>query len=333
MVENPFSGIPKANVQADIKRERRALSEKELRRLFRATRIRPLVEAKTVRRGPNKGEQAAKVRPKTEVRLQRLGRERELIYRTLAFTGLRQNELASITVAQVHTSANPPYIDLNAADEKSGRGTKIPLRRDLAVLLTAWIDEKPHSQPVLSMANAGRVDPSTKLFNVPAQLVKILDRDLIAAGIPKRDDRGRTIDVHALRHSFGTMLAKSGATPKESQLAMRHSKIELTMNTYVDASLVDVVGAVESLPTIADHQTLMATGTGEARKNCRREAPNRAPAHANSGKREQTGEDSPISSTGSRHEKTSREQSVSRGFPSEADGTRTRNHRIDSPVL
>jgi hypothetical protein len=31
-------------------------------------------------------------------------------------------------------------------------------------------------------------------------LVRILDRDLKAAGIPKTDDRGRTVDVHALQH-------------------------------------------------------------------------------------------------------------------------------------
>lgn len=30
--------------------------------------------------------------------------------------------------------------------------------------------------------------PETALFNVPAQLVKILNRDLAAAGIPKKAD-------------------------------------------------------------------------------------------------------------------------------------------------
>lgn len=39
------------------------------------------------------------------------------------------------------------------------------------------------------------------MFEVPVGLVRILNRDLKAAGIPKRDDRGRTVDVHAMRHS------------------------------------------------------------------------------------------------------------------------------------
>ena len=80
---------------------------------------------------------------------------------------------------------------------------------------------------------------------------KILNRDLKAAGIPKRDDRGRTVDVHALRHTFGTMLSKAGVSPSVAQAAMRHSSIDLTMNIYTDPRLLDVQGAVESLPHIS----------------------------------------------------------------------------------
>ena len=50
-------------------------------------------------------------------------------------------------------------------------------------------------------------------FTVPAGLIRILDRDLRAAGIPKVDERGRTVDVHAPRHTFGTLLSKAGYTP------------------------------------------------------------------------------------------------------------------------
>ena len=52
------------------------------------------------------------------------------------------------------------------------------------------------------------------LFTVPSGLVRILNRDLEAANIPKKDDRGRTVDVHALRHSFGTLLSTSGVAPR-----------------------------------------------------------------------------------------------------------------------
>ena len=82
---------------------------------------------------------------------------------------------------------------------------------------------------------------------MPAGLVRILDRDLLLAGILKRDERGRTIDVHAMRHTFGTLLSKGGVMPRTAQAAMRHSTINLTMNSYTDPRLLDVAGAMESL--------------------------------------------------------------------------------------
>lgn len=62
-----------------------------------------------------------------------------------------------------------------------------------------------------------RFDPVTA--NLPA-----------LAGIPKRDERRRTVDVHAMRTTFGTLLRKAGVYPRTAQAAMRHSTIDLTMN-------------------------------------------------------------------------------------------------------
>jgi len=88
-------------------------------------------------------------------------------------------------------------------------------------------------------------------FAVPQDFVKILDRDLAAAGIPKRDERGRTVDVHALRHTFGTHLSKNGVAPRTAQAAMRHSSLDLTMDVYTDPSLLDVAGALDVLPELS----------------------------------------------------------------------------------
>ena len=106
---------------------------------------------------------------------------------------------------------------------------------------------------------------------MPHKLCKILNRDLRLAGIPKRDDRGRTLDVHALRHTFGTLLSKGGVAPRTAQAAMRHSKIDLTMNVYTDPKLLDVRGALDALPALplqadqAEGEALQATGTDEPR--------------------------------------------------------------------
>src|SRR5262245_47054311 len=55
-------------------------------------------------------------------------------------------------------------------------------------------------------------------------------------------------------------------SPRAAQEAMRHSSIELTMNLYTDPMLLDVQGAVESLPEIsvtyepAENQQRIAAG-------------------------------------------------------------------------
>ena len=101
--------------------------------------------------------------------------------------------------------------------------------------------------------------------------MRILDRDLLAAGINKADERGRTLDVHALRTSFGTLLSKGGVAPRTAQAAMRHSTIDLTMNTYTDPKLLDVYGALDSLPSLdldasppTERPMMRATGTHDA---------------------------------------------------------------------
>lgn len=93
--------------------------------------------------------------------------------------------------------------------------------------------------------------PAAPLFYVPTGLRRILDRDLIAAGIPKIDDRGRSLDAHALRTTFGTHLSMAGVPLRTAQTAIRHSTPALTTNDYTDPRLLDVHGAIESLPALA----------------------------------------------------------------------------------
>ena len=78
-----------------------------------------------------------------------------------------------------------------------------------------------------------------------------------------RDRDGCTADFHALRHSYITLLERSGVSPKLAQELARHSDIRLTMNVYTHAGLYDLAGAVDSLPSVlgTGSQTLAATGT------------------------------------------------------------------------
>jgi integrase len=271
LASNPFAGIVKANEKADPRRQRRAMTEAELLRLLPVARERPSLDAMTVRRGPRKGERCAKVRPEVRARLELIGRERALLYKPLVLTGLRKGELASLTVAHLRLDDAVPCLTLDAADEKNREGNDIPLRDDLAADLRDWLAAKLRRlQEKARQAGAAipaRLPPDIPLFTVSGQLCKILNRDLRLVGIPKRDDRGRTLDVHALRRTFGTLLSKGGVAPRTAQAAMRHGKIDLTMNVYTDLALLDVRGALDTLPGLplrgnpAEGEAMRATGT------------------------------------------------------------------------
>jgi integrase len=252
--EHDLDRIAKADEKADPRRQRRALTEDELTRLLAVAVVRPLTDARTVRRGARKGEAYAELRAETVSRLQAAGRERALIYKTLLLTGLRKNELATLTVGQLDLTLGAAFLQLDAADEKNRSGSAIPIRDDLADDLRGWlIDKLAVIQSQARKAGgpiALRLPTETLVFAVPAGLLRILDRDLKAAGIPKRDDRGRTVDVHAMRTTFGTLLSKTGTSPRTAQAAMRHSDIKLTMGVYTDPRLLDVRGAVEKLPVL-----------------------------------------------------------------------------------
>ncbi len=213
-----------------------------------------------------------------------------MIYKTLVLTGLRRGELASLTVGQLVLDTDPAFLVLAAADEKNRQGSNIPLRADLAADLRQWLAEREKTvqseaeglpRHVLRLPTAApTLSTDAQVFTVPAALVKILDRDLVAAGIArrvetspgqfkidKRDERGRTVDVHALRHTFGTLLSKGGVAPRTAQAAMRHSTIDLTMNCYTDPKLLDVAGAMDALPALPlstgpQREAVAASATG-----------------------------------------------------------------------
>ena len=294
---NPCAKVPKADEKADPRRQRRALTEEELRRLLVVARLRPLADFgratqkteadagapkranwtrapltfDTIAEAANRGRDALAKRPDFIALLERRGRERALIYKTLVLTGLRKGELASLTVGQLDLDAEQPYAVLNAADEKNRQGSTIPLRADLAADLREFLADRLKMLQDAARLRIGepvplRLPPAEPVFDVPSGLVRILDRDLRAAGIPKRDERGRTVDVHALRHTFGSHLSKAGVPLRTAQAAMRHSTPTLTANVYTDPKLLDVAGALDALPALpldakpqADRQR--ATGT------------------------------------------------------------------------
>ena len=227
-----------------------------------------------------RGRERLKDNPQFIAKQERLGRERALIFKTLLLTGLRKGELAAVTVGHLELGGTLPVIVMNSDETKNRQSADLPIRTDLADDLRKWLAALQNERHGASDADGERVALTfqrdagdalpldTPLFRVPKGLLRILNRDLATAGIPKRDERGRTLDVHSMRTSLSTLLSKGGVAPRTAQAALRHSDIKLTMTTYTDPKLLDVQGALDSLPQLPLHdaphsqrETMKATGT------------------------------------------------------------------------
>jgi integrase len=153
-------------------------------------------------------------------------------------TGLRRGELAALRVAFLRLDYKPfPSLELSGEFTKNGKVAKLLLVPALAEELRYWIADTNKQTNDL-------------LFTVSSKLNNIFRRDLKAAGIAYKDDRGRYADFHSLRHAANTMLGMAGIPSKLRQLFMRHSDIRLTTATYDDDSLYEmqpVVTALEGL--------------------------------------------------------------------------------------
>jgi integrase len=258
MPENPFHKLPKAKVKTDPRRQRRALTEAEVARLLDVALNRPVRDALRINRGPRKGQLASKLTEERRLALEAQGRFRAAVYQTLLLTGVRVGELAELKVSDLQLDDRVPCVRLRASITKNSQEDFIPLRAELVTTLRAWLLERfgPGTPPAESL-----------VFDIPTSFLKVFDRDLKAAGISKRDERKRTVDLHALRTTFGTMLSKSGVPPRVAQQLMRHSDIRLTMGVYTDPKLFDLQGAVDSLPPVdtpSTHQRSPGVAPGVA---------------------------------------------------------------------
>jgi integrase len=221
--ESPVKHLRGLNVRTDRRHDRRALDPGEIRRLLKATRAAPK-------------------------RFGMTGHERALLYRLTIETGLRRNELKSLTASSFDFENYTVTVEAGYA--KNRQQSKLPLRKDTAAELISFLENKM---------------PNAKAFKVPYKTAAMLRVDLAGVKIPYVDDSGRYVDFHSLRHSTGSLLAAAGVHPKVIQSIMRHSDINLTMSRYTHVFRGQESEAVAKLPDLGSpgkegHKT-EATGT------------------------------------------------------------------------
>ncbi|MDR0522516.1 MAG: site-specific integrase [Planctomycetaceae bacterium] len=206
---DPVKSIRKLNEQVDRRKVRRALTEDEVRKLLDTA--------------------AAGI-----YRKKFYADERHLIYRLMLGTGLRSTELSLLTPAQFDFVHN--RLRISAAKTKNRKDDILPVRPALVLSVKEWIEKNG-------------IQPAERIFRYNAASIRrSLYADLKRAGIARETPDGRSVDVHALRRTFGTMLAKAGVPLTTVQRLMRHSTPELTAKLYIDVEPIDMLQAVSKLP-------------------------------------------------------------------------------------
>ncbi len=207
MRDEPMAGVTGYNAREDVRHARRSLTEDELSRLIRTTEGAPIHHEMT-------------------------GPDRAMAYQLAAGTGLRVNEIRSLTPESFRLDRPAPCVALKAADEKNRQGNEQPIPAPLVVDLRRWLAGRPVGESVLPLT------PRTG---------DMIREDLEAAGIAYETAEGFA-DFHALRAFYISSLIRSGASVKTTQALARHSTPALTLARYAKVDVHDVAGAVSNLP-------------------------------------------------------------------------------------
>jgi integrase len=153
------------------------------------------------------------------------GPERAMLYRFASTTGLRAEELSSLTPLHFELDLDPPIVTLEAKRSKRGTEDELPLLAAIVADLRKYI---------------GRLGPNDRLWpdrrDFPSRAwwkrgAPMIAADLKAAGIPFKLE-GRVYDFHALRSQFATDLERAGVPLSRAQKLLRHSSPTLTQKHY-----------------------------------------------------------------------------------------------------
>ena len=239
LLRNPLAHLQRLNTETDVRRKRRVLTPDELDRLIKAT-------------GAGKHRAIGKFSRSA----------RAMLYRLAAFTGLRAQELASLTAQSFDLDGNPPTVRVEACYSKHRRQDTLPLADDLVERLRTFLASQPAK-------NHGTRLWSGQWFRKAARMIRQDLTNARKAWIeeapegPEREAREKTdylkdkdkdgcvADFHALRHGFITYLVTANVPPKVAQTLARHSTITLTMDRYAHLGVGDLVEGLRKLPAVS----------------------------------------------------------------------------------
>ncbi len=242
---NPLDCVSMQDVRLTPRRERRALTDHELRSLIASAQA-----------GPE--------------RFGVSGPERAIIYELAATTGLRASEIRSLVAGDFDLSGPIATVKLEASLTKNRRADVMPLRPGLAKRIEEHLQGKMPTVPAFKVPTFRGPAMMIALDLAEVGLVKLGTRKItgikpngmpyhVMRSVPEAGPDGKWIDFHCLRHTFATNLARAGVAPKVAQDLLRHSDINMTMKVYTHTLREDRLAAMERLPDVSGGQGQEAT--------------------------------------------------------------------------
>lgn len=170
--------------------------------------------------------------------------KRAAVYLIILYTGLRRAEMNRLKWGDFDLDGTAPRVFVPATVTENGKAVRVTKNGRAAV-----IELRPEAVAAVRSLMPDLPQPFEWAFRCRVPSAEKVRQDLAAAGIPFKDERGRRVDLHALRTTFGTMLSVSGIAPRVAMELMRHSDIRLTMQVYTDAGQLPLASEVAKLPS------------------------------------------------------------------------------------
>lgn len=205
------------------------------------------------------------------------------VWRMFASTGIRKDELVTLTFDDVDWEAKT--IVVRAEKAKSRKAREIPLDDEMFGMLLEQRRQAEHRQPKpgstprmkeLQVANFSAEHVFVTQANTPwrnnllQRFYAVCKRAGIADG-----RRGGSVDIHSLRVSFTTLALQGGANPKDVQAILGHCTLALTMGVYArvtDCGKRDAIGALPFTKVTAPEHIIPVQNAHSARTSNKEDA-------------------------------------------------------------
>jgi hypothetical protein len=163
---------------------------------------------------------------------------------TLAFaSGLRRNEIRTLTTASFNLGTDPPTVTVRAGYSKHRRTDVQPLPADVAEMLAGYLADADPDRPFLLPDKSGVMLHEDM---ADARAAWIADAPTEGEGQARqgdpafllpRDAEGLVLDLHSFRHGYVTAICRAEVSPRVMMALTRHSDPRLTMRRYSRAAI------------------------------------------------------------------------------------------------